>query len=66
MILARIFFFLVVCFSVGIVGYLLWDRLIHPILFKEKLNHKLEDAGEDFTELQVDKAADKLRKTGKL
>lgn len=66
MILARLFFFLLVGFSVGIVGYLLWTRLFHGLLFKEDMLDKLEDASEDYVESEVDKAADKLRKKGAL
>ena len=66
MILARIFFFLVISGCVGILAYLLYDKVLHPLIFKEKLAHKLEEAGEDYVETQVDKAAEKLRKGGKL
>lgn len=64
-ILARIFFFLVVCIAVGITGYLLWTRLLRPLVFKEDMSEKIVDAGEDYVESEVDKAADKIRK-GKL
>ena len=66
MILARIFFLLVMCFSVGIVAYLLWEKLIHPLLFKEDMSNKLEEAEEDFVESQIDEVADKLRKGERL
>ena len=66
MILARIFFFLVVSGAVGILAYLLYDKVIHPLLFKEEMEHKLEEAGEDYVETQVEKAANKLRKGGRV
>jgi len=64
--LARLFFLLLVCFAVSGMGYFLWTKLIHPMLFKEDMSHKLEDAGEDFVESQVDKKANKLRKKGEI
>ncbi len=63
-ILARLFFILLVIVIAGGVGYFVWHKWIHPFIFKEEMSNKLEDAGEDFLESEVDKKADELRKGG--
>lgn len=55
-----IFIRLVVLFASLTFVYLVWDKVIHPLLFKEKIETKLESAVETKVLMETDKKVEEI------
>jgi hypothetical protein len=57
-----LFIRLVILFAALIVAYIVWDKVIHPLLFKEEIDEKLESAAETKIKRKVDKEVQNILK----
>ena len=55
-----VLYYLVMFLAIGVVGLVVYDKIIHPALFKEELEETLEDAAEEKTRRKVKEEAKKL------
>ena len=58
--MAKVLLFLITLFAVAIVCVVIFDKFIHPWLFKEELEDTLESAAEEKIRREVKSKANKL------
>jgi hypothetical protein len=58
--MGKLLFILVVLFVVAISSIVLYEKVVHPFLFKEDLEDTLEDAVETKTRREVEKKANEI------
>ena len=58
--MAKLLLFLVILFTAAIVCIALYEKVIHPLLFKEELEETLETAAEEKVRRQVSEKAKEI------
>ena len=58
--MAKLLLILVILFTVALVCIAVFEKVIHPLLFKEELEEKLETATEEKIRRDVSKMADEI------
>ena len=58
--MAKVLLFLVILFIAIVVCIAVWEKVIHPLLFKEELEETLETAAEEKIRRDVDKKAKEI------
>lgn len=57
-----ILYYLLMFFIIGGVALFVYDKLVHPALFKEELEETLEEAAEEKVRREAKKQAEKILK----